>query len=84
MCEGVADISDDIVVYGKTQEEHDQRLDCVMRKLKERNLTLNKDKCEFGVHKITFMGHILSRNGIQPTEDREEALRNARRPTNSA
>ncbi|XP_038060004.1 uncharacterized protein K02A2.6-like [Patiria miniata] len=82
--EGVANISDDIVVYGKTQEEHDQRLDCVMRKLKERNLTLNKDKCEFGVHKITFMGHTMSRNGIQLTDDREEALRNARRPTNSA
>ena len=62
MSKGVANISDDTVVYGRTQEEHGKRLDCVMRKLRDRNLTLNKDKCEFGVHKINSIPSYLDTN----------------------
>ena len=42
-CAGVANISDDIIVYGSTTEEHDKRLERVLERLKERNLTLNAD-----------------------------------------
>ncbi|KAK3788062.1 hypothetical protein RRG08_052302 [Elysia crispata] len=53
-CEGAQNISDDIVVYGANQEEHDQRLRKVMHKLSEANLTLSKEKCEFGMDEITW------------------------------
>ena len=59
-CEGVLNISDDIVVHGRNREEHDQRLENALNRMKERHLTLNGDKCEFGMEKITFMGHVLS------------------------
>ena len=63
-CDGVQNISDDIVVYGRDKQEHDQRLKRVMERLKEVGLTLNPDKCEFAMQKITFMGHVLSHRGI--------------------
>lgn len=75
-CDGVANISYDIVVYG----EHDVRLSVVLDKFKEKKPTLNKDKCQFGVTENTFMGHELSQKGIQPTNGRIRALNEAERP----
>ena len=48
-CEGCANISDDIVVYGKNVDEHDQRLEKVLQVLQERGLTANKEYCSFGM-----------------------------------
>ena len=45
--EGVHNISDDIIVYGNSQEQHDSRLAAALRRLQEKGLTLNKQKCEF-------------------------------------
>jgi len=44
---GVRNISDDIIVFGRNQEEHDKRLCKLFELLTERNLTLSKSKCEF-------------------------------------
>lgn len=41
------DNCDDIIVFAKTQEEHDQRLKKVLQRLREKNITWNKQKCEF-------------------------------------
>ena len=81
--EGVQNISDDIVVFGRTKQEHDQRLKLVLNRIREKKLTLNKDKCEFGMDKITFMGHVLSKNGIGPTAERVKDIINAKEPCNS-
>ncbi|XP_044179622.1 uncharacterized protein K02A2.6-like [Acropora millepora] len=43
-CEGVANISDDIIVHGRSTEEHNKRLQQVLERLKEKNLTLNAEK----------------------------------------
>ena len=42
-CEGVHNISDDIIVHGKSQSEHDERLRRLMETLKTKNLTLNPE-----------------------------------------
>ena len=55
-CKGVANISDDIIVHGKTTEGYDERLKRVLEKLKEKNLTLNAEKCKFHMTKLVFMG----------------------------
>lgn len=83
-CDGVQNISDDIVVHGKDQHEHDQRLERVLCKLQEKNLTLNKEKCELGMDKITCMGHVLSKNRIAPTSERVEAIVNAKPPQSAS
>ena len=63
-CEGVQNIADDIIVHGTTIELHDQRLTKVLERLQEKGLTLNPEKCEFRIPKITFMGHLVSDKGI--------------------
>ena len=45
--EGVVCLIDDILVFGKDQQEHDDRLCAVMKRLQEAGLTLNGAKCEF-------------------------------------
>jgi hypothetical protein len=65
---------DDILVWGKTKEEHDQRLKTVLEKCKEINLTLNKDKCVFGSSEVSYIGHILSCDGIKPDPKKIEAI----------
>ncbi|CAC5368520.1 unnamed protein product [Mytilus coruscus] len=62
--DGVRNISDDIIVFGRNQDEHDKRLEKLFARLKEKSLTLNKEKCEFNKNKLEFYGHIFSADGI--------------------
>lgn len=73
---------DDILVWGRDQAEHDQRLKIVLEKLKEAGITLNGSKCQFSVRKIKFLGHIIDEDGIHPDEDKVTAIRNYSPPTN--
>ena len=82
--EGVQNISDDIVVFGRTKEDHNERLNLVLDRIRQKKLTLNGDKCEFTMDKITFMGNFLLRNGIGPTQERVKDKLNATEPTNGS
>ena len=53
--DGVTGIVDDLLVFGKTQEEHDENLDKVLTWIHSSGLTLNKDKCVFSTDKVTFL-----------------------------
>ena len=83
-CEGISNISDDIIVHGKNTEEHDKRLQRVLERLKEKNLTLNAEKCRFHMTQMVFMGLVLSDNGIGPTEDKVKAIVDAREPQSAS
>ena len=72
--EGQANISDDIIVQGKDQEEQDSRLEKVIQRLKERRLTLNAKKCQFSMDKLTFVGMMLSGNGISCMKEKVKAV----------
>ena len=62
--DGAINISDDILVFGKTQEEHNQNLEAVFRRLREKGLTLNKSKCEYNKDKLEFFDYVFSKDGI--------------------
>lgn len=83
-CQGVANISDDIIIHGKNTEEHDRRLQRVLERLKEKNLTLNAEKCKFHMTQMVFMGVVLSNNGIGPAEDKVKAIVDAREPQSAS
>lgn len=76
-CEGVHSIFDDIVVHGESQSE-------LFKKLSEKGLTVNLDKCQFNMPHITFMRHILSKHGSCVGEDKVKAVLDARQPSNAA
>ena len=79
-CSGTANISDDIIIYGPNTAEHDKRLEKVLTRLRDRGLTLNKEKCVFHMPKLTFMGLVLSRQGIGSTEEKVKAVNEACEP----
>ena len=78
---GVANLADDIIVHGSGRAEHDARLVQVLDRLKSAGLTLNKQKCIFGVDELDFVGHRLSAKGIDPMAAKVEAIVNASEPT---
>ena len=67
---GALNISDDILVFGKTQSAHDHALEAVFQRLKERGLTLNKSKCEYGKGKVSFFGYLFPGEVSHPTPRR--------------
>jgi hypothetical protein len=79
---GVENISDDIIIHGPNKQVHDERLHAVIKRLRECGLTLNREKCQFNMDKLVFMGILLSHKGIGPTEDRVKAVADARQPEN--
>ena len=81
---GVANIADDLIVHGKDAGEHDKNLHAVLQRLRERGLTLNGAKCQFRLHKLTFFGHNLSREGVSPSEEKIAAVVNAQTPKNAS
>ena len=68
------EIIDDILVHGATTQEHDQRLAKVMEAIKNSGLKLNQNKCQLKKEKVTFFGHVISKNGIEPDPQKVEAV----------
>ena len=79
-CEGVANISDDIIIHARNNEEHGKRLQRVLERLKEKNLTLNAEKYRFHMTQMVFMGLVLTNNDIGPAKDKVKAIVDAREP----
>ena len=73
--DGVEVIMDDILVWGATQDEHDQRLELVLKRIESKNLKLNPSKCRFKVKEVTYIGHVLSEKGVSPDPRKVEAVR---------
>ena len=71
---GVETDIDDILVWGTSQEEHDERLEAVLKRCEQINLTLNKEKCQFRVPEVTYIGHILNAKGVQPDPEKVRAI----------
>jgi len=71
--EGVQVYMDDIIVSGKNEAEHRSRLIKVMQRLEKNNVKLNKDKCEWAVSKLIFIGHEFSSTGVRPDPDKVKA-----------
>ena len=61
---GTLCLLDDVLIFGKTQEEHDQKLAEALMRIQSAGVTLNKDKCVFNTSTLTFLGHVLDKDGI--------------------
>ena len=81
--EGVRNINDDIIVYGRNQNEHDERLQSkkisndqeLLKRLQDKNLTLNKGKCEFNKRKLVFFGFVFGENGMSTDPKKCEVIK---------
>ena len=55
---------DDILVYSKMEEEHDEHLRIVLQMLRKHKLYAKFDKCDFYQKEIQYLGHVISVEGI--------------------
>ena len=74
---------DDVLVSAANQNEHDQRMESVLQRLEEEGVTLN-EKCKFNQTEITFLGHIISKEGVQIDPAKTEAIQKMPKPQNVA
>ena len=71
---GSANSQDDFVVWGKTLQEHDERLRKVFLKIRESGLKLYKSKCQIRKQSIIFLGHIVLSEGIKIDPSKTEVI----------
>ncbi|GJX61920.1 putative nucleotidyltransferase, ribonuclease H [Tanacetum coccineum] len=72
---------DDILVYSKSEEEHEQHLRIVLEILRQKKLYAKFSKCEFWLQQVAFLGHIVSADGIIMDPSKVEAITKWPRPT---
>ena len=73
---------DDVVVFGKTLQEHLENLKIVLQTLLEANLKVQLDKSEFLHQSINFLGYIVTEEGIKPNPNKIEAIEKYPEPSN--
>ena len=78
--DGVVCHMDDILIHAATLEVHDNRVRAVLRRLQDARVTLNQ-KCEFARKRITFLGHIVSADGIEVDPKKTQAIQDFPAPT---
>ncbi|WVZ51755.1 hypothetical protein U9M48_002867 [Paspalum notatum var. saurae] len=67
---------DDILIYSKSEEEHEVHLRLVLQRLREHKLYAKLKKCEFWIDEVPFLGHIISKGGIAVDPHKISAITN--------
>ena len=65
---------DDILIYSKSEEEHQNHLVEIMRVLKKKKLLGNLKKCTFFFNEVTFLGYVVTVKGIQVDESKVKVV----------
>jgi hypothetical protein len=73
---------DDIVIYSKSEEEHEHHLRMVLQVLREHQLYAKLSKCSFYQKLIHYLGHIISKYGIAMDPEKVEVIREWSAPKN--
>nr|XP_037280020.1 uncharacterized protein LOC119172989 [Rhipicephalus microplus] len=80
---GCVNMVDNILVFGRSRSEHDSRLQAVLCKLEQADITLNASKCSFRVSSVKFLGVVVSASGISADPDKVSAIVNMKPPTDT-
>ncbi len=65
---------DDIVVYSNSLEEHEEHVKLVLAKLQAAGLYLKLTKCEFTTQHISFVGFVITPNGVEMEPERVRTI----------
>ena len=74
---------DDIIIYSRTEEEHLNHLEQVFAALKAAGLKLKRSKCDFFKSNLSYLGHMISSEGISPMPGKLDSIRNMKAPRNA-
>ncbi len=78
--QGVTAIVDDILIYGKTKEEHDTNLRAMLQRSRERGVKLNPDKSTICATEVSYFGHRITKDGIKPDPAKIAAVKDMEPP----
>ena len=80
--DGTACYIDDIIVTGKSDDEHLAHLEEVLKRLQRHGVHVNQAKCRFLQASVIFLGHRIDSDGIHPTDEKLAAITQAPAPEN--
>ncbi|GJU40629.1 putative reverse transcriptase domain-containing protein [Tanacetum coccineum] len=72
---------DDILIYSKNKEEHEEHLKIILELLKKEQLYAKFSKCDFWLESVQFLGHVINNKGVHVDPAKVEAIRNWSAPT---
>jgi hypothetical protein len=72
---------DDILVYSGNEEEHEEHLRLVLKKLRDNQLYAKLSKCEFWLEEVSFLGHVITKGGIAVDPGKVRDVLNWKPPT---
>ncbi|CAA0819578.1 Uncharacterized mitochondrial protein AtMg00860, partial [Striga hermonthica] len=67
---------DDILIYSKSQKEHEEHLRVVLETLRREKLFAKFSKCEFWLQRVSFLGHVITQAGIEVDPSKVSAVQN--------
>ncbi|MFS8007030.1 putative nucleotidyltransferase, Ribonuclease H [Helianthus anomalus] len=67
---------DDILIYSKSQEEHEQHLGLILELLRTEQLYAKFSKCDFWLREVHFLGHVVNKDGILVDPSKVDSIRN--------
>ncbi|XP_026530759.1 uncharacterized protein K02A2.6-like, partial [Notechis scutatus] len=79
---GVVPYFDDVLIAAPTRSQLEKHLRMVLQKFKDAGLKVKKEKCQLCTERVEFLGYLLDKQGIHPTEKKLAAIKNAPRPRN--
>ncbi|WMV59336.1 hypothetical protein MTR67_052721, partial [Solanum verrucosum] len=65
---------DDILIFSRSSEDHDKHLWIILEILKEKELYAKLSKCEFWLDEVTFLGHVVSAEGVKVDPSKIKAV----------
>lgn len=71
---GIVNYIDDILITGKDDTEHSTHLEAVLKSFKEHGLTIKMSKCQFLNPSVEYLGKVVTKEGIQPSKKKIEAI----------
>ncbi|XP_026747201.1 uncharacterized protein K02A2.6-like [Trichoplusia ni] len=80
--DGVLCLLDDILITGRDKQEHVQKLNSVLKRLEDAGLTLQKEKCSFFQDKVSYLGYIITKDGLKKAPEKIKAMLEAPVPSN--
>jgi hypothetical protein len=72
--QGVIAYIDDVLIYAETEEEHDELVKEVLKRLEENRLVISPEKCVWASNKVEFLGYIISEEGIEMAKDKAQTV----------
>ena len=71
---------DDILIGGATLEEHNETPEKVLQRVSDFGITLNREKCQFGVNELEFYGYKFTSDGLKPKPEKVLAVKECTLP----